>query len=130
MGKRTRKREKVMFDTHTHAFGVLLGFPSLLCSHAVASAGRPSTECVSHSIRCWEAVRLSALVFDIPHLSGEAGQPCHSNVKHMWSRPTHRTERSRGWTQPPWPLSLWIRINSTGSIESAPGPPCFSQSSH
>lgn len=128
------RRERVIFNTHT--FGVLLGLHPLLCSHAVASAGRPSSECVSHSIRCWEAVRFSALLSDILHLPWEAGQPCHSNVKHMWnrpgkSRPTHihtRTEthihshrEDGGWSrrqpEPHWSFPLCIRINSSETIE-------------
>lgn len=86
-----------------HTIGVLLGLHPPLCSHAVASAGQPSSECVSHSIRCWEAARFLTLVSDILHLPREAGQPCHSNVKHMWSRPengrpkthTHTHKRQR-----------------------------------
>ncbi len=124
-GSEWAKREKEQFFTHT--FGVLLGLHPLLCSHAVASAGQPSSECVSHSIRCWEAVRLSALVPDILHLPWEAGQPCHSNVKHMWNRPgqtrpthththTHihtgrRTEQEAART------TLCMRINSSETIE-------------
>jgi len=69
----------------------------------VASAGQPSDKCVSHSIRCWEAARFSTLVSDILHLPREAGQPCHSNIKHMWNRPgqnrpTH-THRAREGSQ-------------------------------
>lgn len=109
------KRERYF----AHTFGVLLGLHPLLCSHAVASAGQPCSECVSHSIRCWEAVRFSALVYDILHLPREAGQPCHSNVKHMWNRPgqsgpththIHRIQNKAGGNQNHTGLSHCSRV--------------------
>lgn len=109
-GADERNEEKSQRERYfKHTFGVLLGLHPPLCSHAVASAGQPSSECVSHSIRGWEAARFSALVSDILHLPREAGQPCHSNVKHMWNRPgaeqtnththTHKTEDGTGGSQ-------------------------------
>lgn len=70
--------------THTHTH---LGFnlASTLCSAPTLWRRRPVSVFLIPS-RCWEAVRFSALVSDILHLSREAGQPCHSNVKHMWNR--------------------------------------------
>lgn len=110
----TKKTSKRHTHTHTH-----LGFnlASTLCSAPTLWRRRPVSVFLIPS-RCWEAVRFSALVSDILHLSREAGQPCHSNVKHMWnragqSRPacTH-SGQSRRWPEPHWSFPLRMRTNS------------------
>lgn len=73
-------------STHTHKHICVWSWPPPLSpvSHAAASQ---ASECVSHSVQmlgsCW--LLLSALLSDILHLSREAGQPCRTNVKHMWN---------------------------------------------
>lgn len=121
----SKKSGRGIFHTH-------LGFylASTLCSAPTLwrqPASHPASVFLIPS-RCWEAVRFSALVSDILHLPREAGQPCHSNVKHMWNRPgqsrpthtqTHRTEDGEGRRRPEphWSFPLCIRVNSGETIE-------------
>lgn len=112
VGKQTSKEktERVIF--HTHIWGFSLGLHPLLCSHAVEMQASHPTSVFLISSRCWEAVRFSALVSDILHLPWEAGQPCHSNVKHMWNRPRQCTHSHK---HTPFPVCM--RINNSETIE-------------
>ena len=99
--KSKEKTERVLF--HTHIWGFSLGLHPLLCSHAVEmQASHPASVFLIPS-RCWEAVCFSALVSDILHLPWEAGQPCHSNVKHMWNRPGQSTHSHK---HTPFPVRM------------------------
>lgn len=87
--KRTgEKRERKSDISHTH-----LGFylASTLCSAPTLwrqQASHPASVFLIPS-DVGKLLASPLLVSDILHLPREAGQPCRSNVKHMWNRPGH-----------------------------------------
>lgn len=106
-----------------HTFGGFsAGLHPLLCSHAVVSqASHPASVFLIPS-RCWEAVCFSTPASDILYLPWEAGQPCHSNVKHMWNRlgqsmHTRGRRQNKKWPEPNWSFPLCLRINGNETTE-------------